>query len=247
LTKPKHKSYKAVAPTYLIMYERCPFQFKCARVDRVESDSEDSEILVFGNFVHYAMELYLAGGVSANDAFVRTHCERILTRYDPLLVAKAFDKAKRAYDWTVKQVTIILDSDETVYLSEMMFNCKNRFGVGISGRLDLGVYFPAKNVFKVYDFKGTYKVPSDDQLIFYYWGVKDKWPSVDVDLFYLWFTKRLYKKAMVNEAVEFALNERIVSMLSSVQAGDFPARKGKHCSWCGFKKYCPLFGGSHVG
>lgn len=244
MTELKYKPYRAVAPSYLSMFERCPRQFRYARMDYFKSSSADSEVLVFGNFVHYAMEEYLNGGCDSNVAFIRTHCERILPRYDANLVAKVFERARRAYNWVVKEVDGILSSDRTEYISEMKYLAENPFGDSISGRMDLLVYFPDKNKIKVYDFKGTYRVPSDEQLIFYYWAAKHYWPKVDVDLFYLWFTKRLYKKALVTDSVEASISKRIKAVMASVGRGEFPTKKGKHCSWCGHKARCPEFGGN---
>jgi len=86
-------------------------------------------------------------------------------------------------------------------------------------------------------------VPEDDQLVFYIWAVRDTWPNAKVvNASYIWFKERYFRQALIDDAMELRMRHRVWNMLDSVNKGKFEPVKGKHCSYCGFKRLCPLFG-----
>jgi len=249
LTKQKRKPFNAVAPTYLAMYERCPRQFRYARLDGEEDRSVETEPQVFGNFVHYAMDFYLGQRMEVHAAFLRAYQERMIVEHTAALVGRVLAKARKAFEWTAAQMyRAITKEPNTIYIPEFYYTGQGLEGEPISGRIDLLVFFPSTRSFHVYDYKGGRRIPDADQLVFYKWGVQHYWPSAkQVGASFVWFWKEYIKTVRFTESLERHVSERIKKMLAGVAAEQFPTDKGTHCRWCGFRHLCPEFGGRDDG
>ena len=241
----KIAAYKNVAPSYLYKWQRCPRMFFYSRIAKEQDRGKVSDVLVFGNMVHYAMEEYFERRCDGHEAFCNTY-HKMAEKYDPLMLAKNVEKARFAFEWCAWTVYKMITERKVIYLSEQMFKATTPQGNGISGRVDFTIYYPDEMKFFVIDFKGGFKVPDPEQLIFYKWWIKDRWPKTkEVRLVYLWFAKCQIHEATVTEEAEAKLDAEVGSMLADIHSGKFDPIKGNHCRWCGFKYLCPLFGGKN--
>jgi hypothetical protein len=211
------------------MYELCPLKFKLVRLDKEDDVSGISEVLVYGNYVHYANETWLKERIDPGAAFAKT-TERMLKEYPQNMVFSVLDKATKGFFWCVDEVLKMMHQigkDSVVYLTEKYFKVDNGYGQQISGKADLIIYDPANKVAKVIDFKGGNKAPNKAQLVFYDWYVRNKWPGVQVEAMFMWFSKKRIITEIITEQYRSTVARRVQDMFIGIDGGKYEPCPGK--------------------
>ena len=125
---------------------------------------------------------------------------------------------------------------DNIFSIEESFHYPINENLLVDGRYDL-ILKNKKNI-EIIDFKtGEHKDENyETQLSFYKYCFNEKYKNDNINLFLIYLKDN--KKVKVNEKPLKDINKLILSTAKAIEAKDFKARPGKHCSDCAYRSIC---------
>jgi putative RecB family exonuclease len=248
-------------PTYshsrLSTFEQCPLSFKFAYIENLKPDIPETVETFLGSRVHDALEhlykqLRFTILLTKEELIEFYNAEWKKNWNDDILVVRDnlepenFRKMGEQYLTDYYNRHHPFDESKTIGL-ETLNTVELAEGYDIHVRIDrLSV---KDDVYEVHDYKTSGRLPTqkdvdnDRQLAIYAYGVRRMYPDarkVKLVWHYLAFDKELVSYRTDEQLKQ--LQKDIMALIKRVEATtDFRARKSALCSWCGYKRQCPMF------
>jgi len=225
------------------LYQQCPKSFELTIIKRLRvSQFIHNRATLLGALVHNTMEMALK--VKDFKHQWVTCLERtaiaLAKRADPKEIDKLKKRATTAINWIVEK-NLRPFFDECELVAEWTFKVPfEPAGVILKGRIDLVIV--EADQCRIYDYKGVGKMErmKPDQLWFYAQGVIHEWKKPLKEAAFLWFTKEMVKPYSVPRLDEI-MTSKLKEMKAGVEQEKFPAKIGRHCTWCDVKDHCDAY------
>jgi putative RecB family exonuclease len=244
-------------------FENCRKQFEFRYILDLPEDSEGVEAFV-GKRVHEVLErLYEFVGreqVPSLNKVIDRYKANFEEHYKPeriRIVKSGLDK-KFYLDLGIRCLSHFyrrhypFDADETLGLEErVIFDLDPDGEYAMQGIVDR-IVRARDGAIEIQDYKtGAYipsqkKLDSDRQLALYQIGVAEQYGN-DQPIRLVWHYLAKDRTCTSTRTPEelAALKTEVIGLIDKIRATrEFPAKKNRLCDWCGYKRFCPAFGGT---
>jgi len=226
------------------LYDLCPLRFK------IETDwnipRESAPALQFGNAMHTALKAFNDGLLARRplslDDFVRVFTTQMeISPFDDAHQKQLYvDQGRRQLEefYYLRNVGAVSD----ILAAEKLFTLMVG-GVRVVGRIDCASKTPSGGI-SIVDYKTGKAKDEEDadkslQLSIYALAAQQEWQQLPERIaFYNLETNAPAETSRTpNQIVDTRV--KIESVAQAIQAGNFRAKPGFHCSWCGYRELCP--------
>ena len=244
-------------------FENCRKQFEFRYILDLPEDSEGVEAFV-GKRVHEVLErLYEFVGreqVPSLNKVIDRYKTNFEEHYNPeriRIVKSGLDK-KFYLDLGIRCLSHFyrrhypFDADETLGLEErVIFDLDPKGEYAMQGIVDR-IVRARDGAIEIQDYKTGVHIPSqkkldsDRQLALYQIGVAEQYGS-DQPIRLVWHYLAKDRTCTSTRTPEelAALKTEVIGLIDEIRATrEFPAKKNRLCDWCGYKRFCPAFGGT---
>ena len=239
LRKKVKKESMVISFNKIKTYNTCPLQYKY----RMEwnLDSQRFGGMLFGNNVHQLLEIVFKQIKEGGKITIKTIEKIIEDNWNNVVFRR--DEENLKFKASAKNQIINFFKDrlsefnpDNIFSIEESFHYPINENVLVDGRYDL--ILKNKNNIEIIDFKtGDHKDENyETQLSFYKYCFNEKYKNNNINLFLIYLKDN--KKVKVNEKPLKDINKLILSTAKAIEAKDFKARPGKHCSDCAYRSIC---------
>lgn len=244
----------------LSTYKSCPLKFKYQEIDKIKVPK--GKEAVFGAAVHEALRFMFKRNPlyptihEVSSFFTNIWNERALKieideeekniyLEDGLALLKNFYNKNQPWNFN----TVDLESRFDFALEDKETGQTHTIA-GIIDRIDKN----NENEYEIIDYKTASRMPSkesidrDLQMSIYHLGILNRWPQVKPEniKLSLYFLKHNEKISTARTEKETAYAKKnVLELIKEIEekqmSGNFPPVPSALCSWCGYKKICPMW------
>jgi len=255
--KPKIYSHSRIST-----FEQCPFKFKLHYIDEIKPAIEHTIETHLGSAIHSTLEwLYtqiMGKHIPTLDETITYYAVKWQDSYaqDTLIVKKELTQK----DYFNKGVKFLVDyytthhpfKDNTLEVEKrILINLDEEEKYKIQGFIDRLSYNLQTGEYEIHDYKTANSMPrkhqidNDRQLALYSIAIKELFGE-EKDICLTWHFLAHNQKICIRKTNKelIELKKEIIQAIEKIESTtNFPTQKSILCNWCGYKDYCPEFGG----
>lgn len=235
----------------LNIFCKCPFAFKCEKIDKILIEKIPSSALVSGQAFHKLL-LYFYKTKIFNTYSLFENWEKFFNIETKIQNAQNLElKFAKATGYTMIKNWVTMAKKECWLHSAYLFNDgeegielkfylpydNNEFEINVSGAIDLIIEVNGK--INILDWK-TGKLDDKHKMqgIIYSWALYKKYGLIEDVVRFVHPAKKENKivDVKVEEKDYYLIVEKVNEIFKAIQENNFKKINGEHCKWCGITK-----------